>query len=276
MRRSAPIALCVALLFGASSAGARTLAWTGTMTLDLGRLGAITQTGTGVATLGGTAGGILNTVRLAGGITAQGTAAIPVTDPQSTVTVITVVSAASVMATLGSGTLRGFASQGPLVWDALPMPGIARFCFLAGCGGSPTIDFTSSPGSIGVGLGGTLAAMGTGVTSVQLLATGWRTSEAVLFTSTGTGMEVTAMAAGFVQGATSMLPFLVDPGVGVLQIVTPTQFVTNSPSGRQEQTPMFTTLTIEFIPEPGKMVAAFTGVAAVALLAANRRRSSKD
>lgn len=269
MRRSAPIALCVALLLGAANAGARTLDWMGTMTLDLGRLGTISQTGMGVATVGGTANGLLNTLRLAGGIAVQGSA-VPVTDPES---VISVVSASTVMATLGSGTLRGFAQAGPLVASALPLPGLARFCFLAGCGGSPTIDFTTSPAGSGIGLGGTVNAMGSGVTTVQLFGAGWQTSAATLFTSTATSISTHVMASGFVHGATSQTRVSVEPGMGLLQMITPTQVVTTGPGGLQEQTALFTTLTIQFIPEPGKLIAALTGVTAVSLLAIRRRRS---
>lgn len=270
MRRSVLLVLWVAtLLGGAPNAYARTLNWMGTMTLDLGRLGTITQTGTGVSTVGGT-DGILNTVRIAGGITVQGTA-IPVTDPES---VISVVSATSVVATLGTGTLRGFATPGPLVWNALPLPGMARFCFIAGCDDSPPIPFftttNTTPSSLGSGLGlvGLITRMGPGITTIGLNAAGWQTSNATLFTSTATSMETPV-----VHGVTPQPPLLLNPGRGLLQLITPTQVTTTGPGGKTEKIALFTTLTIEFIPEPGRLIAALTGAAAVALLAVSRRRS---
>ncbi|MFP8881841.1 MAG: hypothetical protein VCE43_21415, partial [Myxococcota bacterium] len=253
MRRSVLLVLWVAtLLGGAPNAYARTLNWMGTMTLDLGRLGTITQTGTGVSTVGGTAG-ILNTVRIAGGITVQGTA-IPVTDPES---VISVVSATSVVATLGTGTLRGFATPGPLVWNRLPLPGMARFCFIAGCDDSPPIPFftttNTTPSSLGSGLGlvGLITRMGPGITTIGLNAAGWQTSTATLFTSTATSMETPVAATGFVHGVTSQSQLSLNSGRGRLQLITPTQVTTTGPGGETEKIALFTTLTIEFIPEPG-------------------------
>ena len=108
MRRSVLLALCVAsLLGGASTARARALSWMGEMTLDLGRFGKITQEGSGVAMVASTAGGNLNTLRLSGGITVGDTTlAITVNDPGF-------ISATQVTltATLGTGTLRGFATS---------------------------------------------------------------------------------------------------------------------------------------------------------------------
>lgn len=245
------------------------------MTLDLGRLGTITQTGAGVSNVGGTAGGILNTLRIAGGITIPATT-ISVTDPQE---ILSVISARSVMATLGTGTLRGFAQPGPLVWNALSLPGMVRFCFVADCNGSPTIPFftqtSSTPSRLGegVGLGGLLTRMGTGtgITTIELQAAGWQTSVATLFTATPTLLS-TATASGFVHGLTSQMPLTVNLGMGLLQMVTPTQVTTTGPNGNTEKIALFTTLTIRFIPEPEKMIGALTGIVAVALLAISRRR----
>ena len=98
------------------------------MTLDLGRLGTVIQKGAGVAMAGPSIDGALQTLRIAGGITAMGTVAMPVTDPESVMSV----TSAMVTATLGTGTLRGFDQAGPLLPDTLPISGMARFCFLAG------------------------------------------------------------------------------------------------------------------------------------------------
>jgi hypothetical protein len=273
LRRSVLLAVCVvSLLGGASSAAASTLAWEGTMTLDLGRLGKVSQTGTGVSLVGATPGGILNTLRLAGGITIANATLSNPSDP------ISVRSAKSVMATLGTGTLRGFSAPGPLMWDALPLPGMARFCFIAGCDNSPTIPFftetTATPSRLGegVGLGGFLTRMGlgAGTTVVTLSGAGWQTSVASLFTAS---TQMSVMMSGFVHGATSQTQVSVSPGLGLLQMVTPTQFTTQGPGGTQEKIALFTTLTIQFVPEPGILIGALTGVAAVALLAVSRTRS---
>ncbi len=278
MRRSVLLALSVASLLvgGASNALASTLAWQGTMTLDLGRLGKLTQTGAGVSRVGASADGILNTLQLAGGITIQN-ATISVTDPSD---VVSVASARSVMATLGNGTLRGFSQPGPLVWNALPLPGMLKFCFIAGCNDSPTIPLftttSATPSRLGegVGLGGVITRMGagTGATIVTLDGAGWQTSAAALFTGVPTANPA-AMASGFVHGATSQTRVSVAPGRGLLQMITPTQVTTTGPGGNQEKIALFTTLTIQFIPEPERLIGALTGVAAVALLAVNRRRS---
>jgi hypothetical protein len=215
-------------------------------------------------------------VRIAGGITVQGTA-IPVTDPES---VISVVSATSVVATLGTGTLRGFATPGPLVWNALPLPGMARLCFIAECADPLTIPFfnatTTTPSrlGLGLGLGGTLSATGT-ETTFRLNAAGWQTSAATLLTSTATSMETPVAATGFVHGVTSQSQLSLNSGRGRLQLITPTQVTTTGPGGETEKIALFTTLTIEFIPEPGRLIVALTGAAAVALLAVSRRRSGE-
>lgn len=282
MRRSVLLALCVAsLMGGASNVSANTLAWTGTMTLDLGRLGTVTQTGAGVSTLGST-DNILNTLRLAGGITVQGALKLPET--------AATISATSVMvtATLGTGTLRGFDTPGPLVWNALPLPGLARFCFLTliECGGLVEVDFTETTTTgtglgIGVGLGGIVSGMGT-LATVELVGAGWQTSPAMLFTSTPPTDMATSMAmpmsmsvtmTGFVHGVISQTRLSAIPGRGLLQLITPTQVTTTGPGGVDEKIAFFTTLTIQFIPEPTRWLGALTGVAAVALLALGRRRS---
>jgi hypothetical protein len=273
LRRLVLLALSIAsLLGGVSTAGASALAWQGTMTLDLGRLGTLIQTGTGVAQAGGTAGGILNTLRIGGGLSIP-SATLSITDAKE---IISVISARSVMATLGTGTLRGFSQTGPLMWSALSLPGMVRFCFIANCNGSPTIplftETSSTPSRLGngVGVGGLLTRMGTGVviTTIALQGAGWQTSVATLFTKTTS----TVKASGLLHGATSQMPFTVTQGVGLLQLVTPTQVTTKGPAGNTEKIALFTTLTIEFIPEPGKMIGALTGVVAVALLAVSRRR----
>lgn len=182
------------------------------------------------------------------------------------------------MATLGTGTLRGFSQPGPLVWNALPLPGMLKFCFIAGCDDSPTIPFftttSATPSRLGegVGLGGVITRMGAGATIVTLDGAGWQTSAATLFTGIPTANS-TAMTSGFVHGATSQTRVSVAPGLGLLQMITPTQVTTKGPDGNTEKIALFTTLTIQFIPEPEILIGALTGVAAVALLAVNRRRS---
>ena len=108
-------------------------------------------------------------------------------------------------------------------------------------------------------------------TSISLQASGWGATQVTLRTSTGMG-SMEDMSAGFIHGTTSESTLSLDPGMGWLQLVTPTQVTTTDPDNNTEKIALFTTLRIQFIPEPGRLAAALTGVAAIALLASRRLR----
>ncbi len=111
----------------ARPAAAGTLEWAGTLRLDFW-FHPIATVGTGVATVDST-GDVLRTLRLAGGLT--GTTTIPLTDPHTPPTIVTLIASHR----LGTGTLGPFSAGGPLTQSVLPVPGTNRLCILfPGCG----------------------------------------------------------------------------------------------------------------------------------------------
>jgi hypothetical protein len=61
-------------------------------------------------------------------------------------------------------------------------------------------------------------------------------------------------------------------GGGVLQLVSPTQTLTNLTTGTSDKIAGGTTLLIRFIPEPGLLLLIGSGVAGLALLGRSRMR----
>jgi hypothetical protein len=265
-------ALAVGALAGAllaTSAVAATLEWEGTLSFPFRTRPSFEITGTGVATVNGSAGlGHLNTLRLAGGLT--GTTTIPLTDPEQPV-VLTMTPSAR----LGTGTLAPISGGGPLTSNTLPVPGTWKACILfPGCGNWITFPLTSN-GTRGVGLGGVIKLIAKSVTQFTLVGAPWTIGVAsVTGLPTENGGIETVTAQGFAHGpasATSSTAAL----SGVIQFVTPVRSAGFAgPFVRDfEWVSPFVTLRLRFIPEPEMLLLLGTGVALLLLLGRGRFRS---
>ena len=153
MRRALVLVTTLLLVLTAGQAGAKTLGWHGTIDVDLGALPSLRFLGSGVATVNNSSGGNhLNTLRLAGGITGNGT--IPVTDPDTVGSIPSI----RISGTLGSATLSGISGGPPLHPPAaLAMKGFTKVClFVPGCATFLPLNNTTNNGNTGVGIGGQL------------------------------------------------------------------------------------------------------------------------
>lgn len=268
MRKWSTLVAVAALAAGlgmTGAAAAATLEWAGTLLIDLGATPPVVATGTGVATVNGSSGlGHLNTLRLAGGISASTT--LPATDPN----VPTLVSIRAT-AQLGTGTFSGISGAPPLTGTPqLPLKGLVRLCLgLPGCGVSLPIPMTRG-GTAGVGIGGLLTVNGYGPgVRVSLTGAPWTIGTgSVTGIPTVNGGTSAATAQGFAHGpgsGTSSTATL----SGAVRLVTPVRVKTTLPPP-SDVVGMLGILTLRFIPEPGILVLLGSGIAGLVLLGRGR------
>jgi hypothetical protein len=270
MRKSLGLLLgtLLALAF-AGTANAKTLGWHGTLDLDLGALETLRLGGSGVATINNSSGGNhLNTMRLAGGITGSGT--IPVTDPDTTGTIPSII----ITATLGTGTLSGISGAPPLNPPAtLPVGGFTRVCLFTGCdaGTFLALNNTTNNGATGIGVGGLLTLGGKGNIRISITNGPWTLGSISGINQTVAGGFVTLSKAGFVHGAASN-PSSTATTSGVVQLLAPQQVSTFGIPANSTQLTLFATLTLHFIPEPGLLLLIGSGVVGLGLLGRSRMK----
>ena len=109
--------------------------WHGTIVVDLGALESAVIQGSGVATVNDSSGGThLSTLRLAGGIT--GSDIIPVTDPNTTGQIKSIIISGTLGGKLGkpqTATLTGISGAPPMgAKNTLPLGGYTRVCIFDG------------------------------------------------------------------------------------------------------------------------------------------------
>ena len=251
----------------AASAGAKTIDWVGTMTLDLGVLGEFIGTGGGVATVNNSSGGThLNTLRLSDGITAGGT--VPVTDPETTLTIqsVRVTSAA-----LGAGTFGNISGGGPINPNTLPVSGLAKVClFFSGCTTFLPLSLSQGP-STGLGVGGLLTLGGAGPIRISVEAGGWQLETSTKITQTNNGAFLPKTSRGFVHGPASNTSSTA-ANSGVLQVISPMQVFTSGVPGNSEKIALFASIRVHFVPEPGLLLLIGSGVVGLAVIGRARMR----
>ena len=265
-------ACAVSILLGltvATPVRADPIPWAGTLDLEFVSRPPVAFTGSGVATLNGSNGGVhLSALGLAGGITGSTTIA-PVTDPE-TATLLSVRAAV----TLGTGTLYPFSppappSQPQLTQRTLPIRGAFKFClFLPGCGSYLPLPLTINHGRTGVGVGGDpFGGFGFGL-GLSIQASPWTLRTATLQITTTGGGSTTWVAAGWVHGPVTFTSSTAVTG-GSVSLVTPVRVFSDAGHAFG----LFARLTVRFVPEPPPLLLLGSGISALAVLGRGRRHA---
>jgi hypothetical protein len=239
----------------------------------IGTLPGITVTGSGIANVNGSLGGahITSFAAQGGSFLANVSVPVPNAAPISgivlaggTVTEMTHLALPkSVNLTFAIPT--GSVSNAPANFAALsggggggtmPINGVAVVCLFDVCSGAPSANLVVplTP----VGQGGTVFAQG--AVSITAIGAPWQAGTAAVGT-------VTAM--GFAHGAASAASST-NAQSGVLSLVVPVFVSTSLPTF--PVVPVFTRLTLHFIPEPGTLLLLGSGIAGLALLGSRRFR----
>jgi hypothetical protein len=252
---------------------AATLKWSGTLSVDFPFAAPFTGEGRGVATVNGSSGlGHLNTLTLAGGLTAGGTA--PNTDPEAFTALVSIRGTA----TLGPGTFAPISGGGPLTLaNTARVEGTFKLCLLfVGCSVTFPIrlDTTTLSGArLGVGLGGIVTTNTFAPpTLARASVTGapWTVGVASVTsveTPNGTG---TVTAQGFAHGPLS-ISTTANPS-GVLQFVTPARITFSGNNEVIFKRPLITTLRLHFVPEPGTLLLLGCCIAVLLMVGRGRIR----
>ena len=282
------------LVFGmAGTASAAVMNFSGTAEISLGDFPAGVLTGGGVATINGSSGIVgdhLNTLRLAasrGQI--QGTFTSIVTDPDTLANGVAALIYDQVGGLTGTwaGISGGAASTMTGNVGILPQGGIVKVCilstvctqFLPLVLNQPTITVNGAvgTGTRGVGVGGLITAGGYGGIRISLQAAPWTIKTATVIDQVedykgAPRYMSTWIAKGWAHAPGSTTSSTAQES-GVIQLITPSQVVTNLPLGSSDKMGSFVITVIHFIPEPGLLLLIGSGVAGLAFL--GRRKLMK-
>lgn len=240
-------------------ADAESMLFEGTLTLNGLGPTPVAATGTSVAIVNGSGGGLrLSSAAIGPGVFVANTTSTPPSPPTTFPFAKIVASfsnaAGAFAVTPSPGSLRG----------PMAVPGSVRLCTEIGCDFAFTVPFTEG-GSNGVGIGGsTITAMAGIGTTISLRGAGWRSGSVTIMTASGTRTSV-----GFVHGPASLTSSTALTG-GVLQLVTPIA-ITASTLDESVEIPIFGSLQLRLVPEPGAGAALLAGGVAIALLGRRNR-----
>ena len=268
------IALAIALVIGAAGpADARVLGFHGTLSLQVGPLAEIRVIGSGPAILNQSTGGLgghLDTIRFATPNLIAGTVkSVPITGVPLLVSLEGTV-------TLGTGVLAPISGgAGVLIQNALPIAGTVRLCLLfMGCPSALSIPLTVG-GTRGAGIGGlvTLNTFGAVGIKISLIHAPWTVKTAFITGVPTPGGSTTTLSSvvGFAHGPASETSSTRNVS-GVIQLVAPTLVLSNNED--LNGVPIFSVLTLRFVPEPGTLGLFGMGIAGLGV--AFRRRSQSN
>jgi hypothetical protein len=252
------------LTFGvAGSAGAATLDYFGTLSVQLttlpGATGAVSGT---VVVNAGVGGPQLSSLVIGAGALGPVTAALPVTS-DTTINSVVFTAVANLTGSFGLGLSGAPPGGGPM-----GLTGTAKICLVfAPCGyANVTIPLTPASGA-GIGVGGTQLVPGAVPLTIQ--HSPWTIGQpAITIHTANSAVTTPVLPGGFAHGPASFTTNTAQHS-GALQFVTASKVYTNlSPI---PETTMFSVLRLEFAPEPGTLL--LLGLGVLGLAAAGRGRS---
>jgi len=250
---------------------------------NLGRVSA-SSSGTGLATVNGSAGGPgghLNTISVLPVPDAVLNTVIAVTDPIVTAGGIVEVRLTNVgprpdlqggLFAPVSGVAQNTALQ--LSQNTMPSTGQVRIClFYAGCNsGSLTLQVggTVNGQLVGAGVGGLLTIGGEGAIRISLFGAPWTVKTVSVSNRTDNGGITFLVRNGFAHGPASLTSSTAVTS-GVVQIVAANQQVAVGIPGNNDRSGTISSIQTHFAPEPGLLLLLGAGAAGLALLGARRR-----
>ena len=282
-RASRTLVLAMGIVLGAGAASAATLPFNGTLEVDFFGLQPVSLTGSGVATVNGSGGGLHLSSLAIGAGAFMGAASTPVFNAAPLSGALLAGGTVTNMFTIGgmipitltyptgsfsnaAGSFSGL-SGGPPGGGVMPLNGFLFICLFAGGGGGGALGCGAtvpSPAANIViplnvaGFGGTTAR--SGPVAVTVAGAPWTVGAASAF-----GSAVT----GFVHGPGSGTSSAAQSS-GVVSLVSAVAVTTNL--GSLPVIPVLTRVTLHFVPEPATMLLLGAGVVALGLVG---RRSSR-
>ena len=287
MRKLLLLVTASILAFGfAGSASAAPINWEGTIILDLGDFPPGILTGGGVATIT-TTGSHIDSLRMAasrGGI--EGDFTQLVTDPETISNQIFAIQFVGVAEQTGTLTpISGGLDPVQSGYNGrLPIGGLVKLCLLnTDCTVTADLELTqpdpTRPGGIkGVGIGGLLTIdIFNGFANISVSANPWQMNTTTLIdqielpTPANMITFINVTLRGFAHGPSSASSTSGLPS-GVIQLISPSQVLTNLLTGTSDKVAAGQTFIIHFVPEPGLLLLIGSGVAGLALLGRSRMR----
>jgi hypothetical protein len=255
--------------------------WVGTLEFRIGAVPSVEVTGHGVAHFSGGSVSVPSKMRLAGGIgiVDRMNLSLPSQD----------LGGAVVTAKLGSGTLVPLSGTGLFDAGAVPLTGVQRLCLVLPCHftafNSIPLPMTTNSGSTGIGIGGDEifdegfydppGSLGTLVPfHVSIQGAPWTLGAATLYSQPRLGTLITAMRTGYIHNQASSTVF--SPRASV-RLIAPTQITVTDDFGQSyTKLAMFSSLTLNFVPEPVGPLVIAVGAVLLALLGRAARHNIRS
>ncbi len=265
MRNSLAIALSALLTIGvAGSAGAATLDYFGTLSIQLTRFPGMTAAVSGTVIVNASLGGPqLSSMVIGAGVLGPVTAWIPVT-AERTINSVVLTSVAN-----RTGNFHFDPTGGPPAGGPMGLSGTAKICLLFGpCAyANLTIPLTPVSG-VGIGVGGTQPVPGAVAFTIQ--HNPWTIGQPVMTLHTANSNVTTpTLPGGFAHGPASRTTNTAQHA-GALQLVTASKVFTSLTDVIPETT-MFAVLRLQFAPGPGTLLLLGLGTIGLGVYGRGRR-----